>query len=40
MRMSRKLIALALLALLSACNTVDGVGQDISGGANRVAGFF
>ncbi|MDR0809650.1 MAG: entericidin EcnA/B family protein [Gemmobacter sp.] len=26
--------------MLAGCNTVDGVGRDISGGANRVAGWF
>lgn len=34
------LMVLAALAALSACNTVDGVGQDISGGANTVANWF
>lgn len=35
-------IALASLALtlLVGCNTVEGVGQDISGGANVVRGWF
>ncbi len=28
------------LALLAACNTVEGVGRDISGGANVVRGWF
>jgi predicted small secreted protein len=36
----RILIVMAVLAALSACNTVDGVGQDISGGANMVANWF
>jgi predicted small secreted protein len=36
----RKLMMLALLLALGACNTVDGIGQDISGGANRVGGWF
>ncbi len=36
----RILMILALMGALSACNTVDGVGRDISGGANRVAGWF
>lgn len=36
----RKLIILALLAGLAGCNTVDGIGQDISGGANRVGNWF
>ena len=31
----------ALIALsLTACNTVDGVGRDISGAATRVGGWF
>ncbi|WP_281277057.1 hypothetical protein [Aliigemmobacter aestuarii] len=33
------LLGAALLAL-SGCATVDGIGRDISGGANRVAGWF
>ncbi|MGB8813095.1 MAG: entericidin EcnA/B family protein [Paracoccaceae bacterium] len=36
----KKLMLLALLATLSACGTIDGIGRDISGGANRVAGWF
>ncbi|PTX01267.1 entericidin EcnA/B family protein [Pararhodobacter aggregans] len=32
-------IAFALLTL-TACNTVEGVGQDISGGANVVRGWM
>ena len=40
----RKLMVIAVLAALSGglagCATVDGVGRDISGGANRVAGWF
>jgi predicted small secreted protein len=40
MKKFRVFAALALLAALSACATVDGVGRDISGGANRVAGWF
>ncbi len=36
-----KALALALaLMTLTACNTVEGVGQDISGGANVVRGWF
>ena len=37
-----KTLALVLAALLSlsACNTVEGVGEDISGGANVVRGWF
>lgn len=32
-------LALALLTLAS-CNTVEGIGRDISGGANAVRGWF
>ena len=32
--------ALTACLVLSACGTVDGIGRDISGGANRVAGWF
>ena len=35
-----KLIFLAALAALTACATVDGIGRDISGGANRVNGWI
>lgn len=35
-----KLAAVIALAVLAGCNTVDGIGRDISGGANRVAGWF
>lgn len=28
------------LTLLAGCNTVEGVGRDISGGANVVRGWF
>ena len=30
----------AILASLAGCNTISGVGQDISGSANIVAGWF
>ena len=36
----KNLIILALLTALSACATVDGIGRDISGGANRVNGWI
>lgn len=36
----RKLLLILSLAALAGCNTVDGIGQDISGGANRVAGWL
>ena len=38
--MKTKLVVLALLAALAGCNTVSGVGQDISSGANHVAGWI
>ncbi|WP_091297251.1 entericidin [Gemmobacter aquatilis] len=36
----KKLLMIATLAALAGCNTVDGVGRDISGGANQVAGWL
>jgi predicted small secreted protein len=36
----RKLVILAVLLALTGCATVAGVGQDISGGAERVGGWF
>ncbi len=38
--MKRIFLPLIAVALLSGCATVDGVGQDISAGANRVASWF
>ncbi len=38
--MRGKLLMLGLLALLAGCNTVDGIGRDISGGAQRVGTWF
>ncbi|WP_110553698.1 lipoprotein [Pseudaestuariivita atlantica] len=38
--MQRTLLALAAVALLSGCATVNGIGEDISAGATRVAGWF
>lgn len=35
----KKLLWIVALVTLAGCNTVDGIGQDISGGANRVAGW-
>jgi predicted small secreted protein len=37
--MIRALLLLALFTL-AACNTVAGVGEDISAGANKVSGMF
>lgn len=36
----RKLILVTVLTVLTGCATVAGVGQDISGGAERVGGWF
>jgi predicted small secreted protein len=36
----KKLLVLAVLVALSGCNTISGVGQDISGGANTVSGWM
>ncbi|WP_343078990.1 entericidin, EcnA/B family [Ostreiculturibacter nitratireducens] len=38
--MTRKLILIAMLAGLAACNTVAGVGEDISGAARTVRDTF
>jgi len=38
--MKKTVILMAVLASLAGCNTVAGVGQDISGSANRVAGWM
>ena len=35
-----KIALVALLLALAGCNTVNGIGQDISGGAQRVGGWF
>lgn len=34
------LILLAAVLALAACNTVDGIGRDISSGANQVSGWL
>ncbi len=36
----KKLMVIAVLAALAGCNTVAGVGQDITGGAERVGGWI
>lgn len=36
----RKLMVLAVLAALAGCNTVSGIGQDISTGSDTVAGWL
>lgn len=36
----RPMIALLLLAALSACGTIDGIGRDMSSASNRVSQMF
>ncbi len=36
----KKLILVALLTALAGCNTVAGVGDDVSGGARTVQSWF
>ena len=36
----KKLIALAMIAMLAGCATIDGVGRDISGAARGVQSWF
>ncbi|MFZ5961694.1 entericidin EcnA/B family protein [Thalassococcus sp. BH17M4-6] len=36
----KTLIILATAALLTGCATIDGVGQDVSGAARTVQGWF
>ena len=38
--MKKVMAMMAVVAALAGCNTVAGMGQDISGGANRVAGWL
>jgi predicted small secreted protein len=38
--MMKKLMVLAVLAALAGCNTVAGMGQDISAGANKVSSML
>ena len=38
--MMRFVLLAAVLAVLSGCNTVAGVGEDVSGGARTVQGWF
>lgn len=38
--MKRIIMGAALALALAGCNTVDGVGRDISGGAQRVGTWF
>lgn len=36
----RKLMMIVVLSALAGCATVDGVGRDVSAGAQRVGGWF
>ncbi len=36
----RKLMMIVVLGALTGCATVDGVGRDVSAGAQRVGGWF
>jgi predicted small secreted protein len=36
----KKLIAIALITLISGCATVDGIGRDISGASRGVQSWF
>ncbi len=36
----KKWVIVVLLASLAGCATVEGIGRDISGGANRVNGWI
>ncbi|MCR9112271.1 MAG: entericidin EcnA/B family protein [Rhodobacteraceae bacterium] len=36
----KKIVALALIATLAGCATVDGIGQDISGASRGIQGWF
>jgi len=36
----RNLMILAMMTVLAGCATVDGIGRDISGGANRVSNMI
>ena len=38
--MTKVLAMVALAVTLGACNTVDGVGQDISGAASRIGSWL
>jgi predicted small secreted protein len=38
--MKRIALLLALVSSLGACNTIAGVGEDVSGGARTVQGWF
>ncbi|MBV2360923.1 entericidin EcnA/B family protein [Thalassococcus sp. CAU 1522] len=38
--MKTKLMMMALAAILGGCATIDGIGQDVSGAARTVQGWF
>jgi len=38
--MKQMVAGLLVMMMLAGCNTVDGVGRDISGAANRVGSWF
>jgi predicted small secreted protein len=38
--MKRMILMAAVLGALAGCNTVAGVGEDVSGGARTVQGWF
>ena len=40
MQVSRKVLLLAVVLTLAACNTIEGVGRDISSGARSVGNMF
>lgn len=37
---SRKAFVIAITLLMAGCATVEGIGEDISGSARRVSGWF
>jgi predicted small secreted protein len=39
-KMRKILVLTAMLAALAGCNTVAGVGEDVSGGARKVQGWL
>lgn len=40
MKMRKIILLAAVLAALAGCNTVAGVGEDVSGGARKVQGWL
>lgn len=39
-KMRKMMVLAAMLAALAGCNTVAGVGEDVSGGARKVQGWL